>query len=300
MTYTIVEVIGGKFMECKYCKSMWTSTIKVECCPFCGNALMERDEYTISRALKKVIDDKGIEILNNSDMLIAYIMDYVKGDERNKKLLRIAAKEGILKLMLDVKNSEKIKQEGLIIRAIKVLEEDAFLSTENAVHIIGIISEGLDLEFKNMKMYKKTPSGETESVNLEENEQKIEDMSAKALKNIVENSLKCTSGECEDIFLIGRKKLGNKEEKDAIDYIRYASKHGHKKASILLGYCYDKGIGVNQDAKIAEGYYRQGLISNSDYDRYKVPYGWTKEAFRKIAEEGERLYIRSHFLKIKC
>ena len=205
--------------------------------------------------------------------------------------------------MLDVKNSEKIKQEGLIIRAVKVLEEDAFLSTENAVHIIEIISEGLDLEFKNMKMYKKTPSGETESVNLEEKKKmnkKFEDMSAKALKNIVENSLKCTSGECEDIFLIGRKKLGNKEEKDAIDYIRYASKHGHKKASILLGYCYDKGIGVNQDAKIAEGYYRQGLISNSDYDRYKVPYGWTKEAFRKIAEEGEQLYIRSHFLKIKC
>lgn len=145
----------------------------------------------------------------------------------------------------------------------------------NAVHIIGIISEGLDLE--------------------RENTQKIEDLSAKALKNIVENSLKCTSGECEDIFLIGRKKLGNKEEKDAIDYIRYASKHGHKKASILLGYCYDKGIGVNQDVKIAEGYYRQGLISNSNYDRYKVPYGWTKEAFRKIAEEGENLYIRSHF-----
>ncbi len=270
-------------MECKYCRSMWNSIIKVESCPFCGNNLLERETYTISSALEKIIADKGIGILNNPDMLMKYVMDYVKGDDKNKKLLQIAANEGIFKLMFEAKNG-KIKQEKLKEKAVKVLEEDAFLSTENAVHIIEIIAEGLSLESGSAEIH-----------------QNFEDVNAEVLQNIVKKNLKCTNEECEEIFLIGRKKLGNKEEKEAIDYIRYAAKHGCTKADFLLGYCYEKGIAISQDVKVAEAYYRQGIISDKDYKKYYITgrWGgkyWSPEADIKAAEEGEALYLRSQFM----
>lgn len=51
-------------------------------------------------------------------------MEYVKGDERNKKLLRIAGNAGVFDLLYET-----------------------FLSTENAIHIMEILAEGLSVEF---------------------------------------------------------------------------------------------------------------------------------------------------------
>lgn len=133
-------------MKCKYCESTWDTTAQVKKCPFCGKNLDENTEYTISSALAKVVEDCGLEILCNSRKITAYIMDYVKGDERNKKLFRIAGNVGVFNLLYEAK-IDKGQAELLIGKSLKILEEEAFLSTENAVHIMKILTEGLALGF---------------------------------------------------------------------------------------------------------------------------------------------------------
>ena len=113
------------------------------------------------------------------------------------------------------------------------------------------------------------------------------------LQKIVDSNAKCTNEECQAIFELGRKKIQKKEYQQAIKIIRYAVQHGHKDANFLLAYCYEQGIGVGKDSKVAEAYYRQGIISNSKYAQYQQRYGFSNMAFKKASEEGELLFKNS-------
>lgn len=106
------------------------------------------------------------------------------------------------------------------------------------------------------------------------------------LQKIVVANEKSTLEECKRIFELGRKNIRKKEYKRAIQYICYAAEHGYKEAYFLLGYCYERGIGVTLSNRIAENYYHLGMISNENYEQYKS----SKEAFLKAAEEGEKLF----------
>lgn len=113
------------------------------------------------------------------------------------------------------------------------------------------------------------------------------------LQKIVDENAKCTNEECQAIFELGRKRIQKREYQQAIKLIRYAVQHGHKEANFLLAYCYDQGIGVGKDSKVAEAYYRQGIISNSKYAQYQQRYGFSNVALKKAAEEGELLFKNS-------
>ena len=142
-------------MKCNHCGSTWDTAVQIKTCPFCGKNLYENKDYTIASALTKVVKDSGFDILHDSRKITAYIMDYVKGNERDKKLLRIAGNAGVFDLLYDAKMNEDKAQQSLIIgKALKVLEEEAFLSSENAIHITEILAEGLSIEFARIDMDK--------------------------------------------------------------------------------------------------------------------------------------------------
>jgi len=298
-------------MKCKHCGSSWDTVVQVKICPFCGKNLYENIEYTIASALAKVVEDCGLEMLHNSRKITAYIMDYVKGDERNKKLLRIAGNAGIFDLLYEVKkNEDKGQQKLLIGKALKVLEEDAFLSTENAIHIMEILAEGLSLEFvrKNIgesggenerpvhENTKTTTQFESRSTNstiqVELAQKQSHQTKEEYLTMLVDGNKRVTKEENEEIFLYGRKLLRQGQLQSGIKWIRFASNHGLKDADFLLGYCYEQGIGVGKDANVAQGFYRNGTISNPQFDKYyrQGAYGLSGEGFRKAAEYGKNLY----------
>lgn len=298
-------------MKCRYCGSTWDTAVQVKTCPFCGKNLYENIEYTIASALAKVVEDCGLEMLHNSRKITAYIMDYVKGDERNKKLLRIAGNAGVFDLLYEAKmNEDKGKQELLIGKALKALEEEAFLSTENAIHIMGILAEGLSVEFvrknmdesgsknehvvhENTKTATQFESKSTNSITQVEVEQrKSYQAKEEYLTMLVTGNKRVTKEENEEIFLHGRKLLREGQLQLGIKWIRFASNHGLKDADFLLGYCYEQGIGVAKDANVAQGFYRNGTISNPQFDKYyhQGAYGLSGEGFRRAAEYGKNLY----------
>lgn len=72
-----------------------------------------------------------------------------------------------------------------------------------------------------------------------------------------------------DGLCFGKSKRKNK----GLKWIKYAASHGYSDANFILGYCYDNGIGVTKDSKIAEAFYLQGSNSCDRYRSYSNRYG---------------------------
>lgn len=140
-------------MECTHCKSTWNSAVRMSTCPFCGKDIScnEIEVNNVSDALRKIIQEKTLDILNSPKVVISLVSDYVVGFQREKKLLRIACSNGALKYIITIANEENAKQRQLHIQKLnKVLIDDAFLSDENATIILDILLAAVESPAKNL------------------------------------------------------------------------------------------------------------------------------------------------------
>ena len=285
-------------MECKHCNSSWNSSQTVSTCPFCGKYLLSEvsDNMTLSEGITKIVSEYGIEILRDSKRLISLIMDYVRACDKEKKLFRIACECEVLKMSIDIKKASEDQRALLIQKAIKKLEDNAFLSTDNAEYIVSLVMEGLEIPYKTSKQeVEEPPVTITQPVQVKEIANPIEtsvpsetESNDVRLNNIVLSNASSSPEDRDQILEIGRKKLINKSFNDGFKYVQYAAKKGSMPGAILLGYCYDAGLGVKQDRKIAEAYYRQGTLSNPEFKSYyQQKYGIGKELFDAAAKAAE-------------
>lgn len=90
------------------------------------------------------------------------------------------------------------------------------------------------------------------------------------LERIVSTNATCSAEERDAIFELGKTKLATGSSSEGFKYVQYAAKHWSKPASLLLGYCYDTGLGVKKDAQVAKAYYRQGTLSDPEYQAFYV------------------------------
>lgn len=287
-------------MECKYCKSSWNSSMVVTNCPFCGkNVLIEaNDNMTFQEGIRFIVTKYGVDILNDSRRLIALIMDYVRGCDKEKKLFKIACDCGILKMSVDIKECQEEQRTIAIQKAIRNLEENAFLSSENAEYIVSLIMEGLNIPYVRNKKDVQPKTAEVISQKTQEklisktteNSMPTNTISDEEyLRNIVVTNATSSKEEREKIFEIGRKNLINNSIDDGFKYVQYATKRGSMQGAILLGYCYDVGLGVKQDKKVAEAYYRQGTLSNPEFKKIYEKNGIGRGLFEAAAKAAERM-----------
>ena len=92
--------------------------------------------------------------------------------------------------------------------------------------------------------------------------------SEKRLKTIVDSNIRPIKEDRDAIFESGRQKIIADHIDEGFKYIQYAARNGSMDGAILLGYCYDIGLGVKQDRMVAEAYYRQGSISNPEFKSF--------------------------------
>lgn len=131
-------------MKCQFCNSEWNSAVQTNACPFCGRDLIINEKMDISAAIKKVVSDRGIEVLHSSKIVMAYISDYVQGYDREKKLFKHASANGMLDKVYEiVQENGSIQRELLIKKLEKHLVDEAFLSEDNAQIIVNIVLVGL-------------------------------------------------------------------------------------------------------------------------------------------------------------
>lgn len=80
-------------MRCSNCGSEWSVSVKIASqiskCPFC-NMLLTRNDNTIKSVLRWVVEDRGLEVFNNSNLLNGILGDLVKDEEKEKRKIRLA------------------------------------------------------------------------------------------------------------------------------------------------------------------------------------------------------------------
>ena len=136
-------------MQCNSCGSKWESKNIVSNCPFCGNSLVVEslENMTVTTALHRIIADSGIEILNNSRMIISLIADYVVGFDKEKKLLKIASSNGVLTSIIKISQETNTEQQQVLVQKTKkILTDDAFLSEDNAILILNILLDAINVK----------------------------------------------------------------------------------------------------------------------------------------------------------
>ena len=98
-------------------------------------------------------------------------------------------------------------------------------------------------------------------------------------------------------FQLGRAYVAKKENKQAVNYFRKASKQKYKAAIVSLGIMFRQGWGVEKDLKHAERLFRQGIELNSARGMYElgVLFGQVEEKedfvkalkwYRRAADHG--------------
>jgi len=311
-------------MICSKCNSKWESKINADKCPFCGADLLavNTDNMTVSQGISSIISEYGIDTLNDPKRFLSLIMDFVRDCDKEKKLLRIACNCGILKDAIAIKGSKDSQRELLIKKAIKKLEDEAFLSFDNAEYIISLILQGLGILYSRTSEVKQAPpkvtsnsqTNRTESSvteqrpitrqNVETKTEPIRQTQSnffqsiigkfsgndKHLWSIVNENRRPTKDECAAILNLGKKLLKTGNTADGIKLIKFTSQYGYDYGSLLLGYCYDKGIGVIQDSKIATAYYERAGVSGSADESYKF-HGWSDRTHRARAYAvAEKIY----------
>ena len=102
------------------------------------------------------------------------------------------------------------------------------------------------------------------------------------LISIVDENRKPSNDECKALLILGRRLLKSGNTTDGIKLIKYTAQHGYNYGSLLLGYCYDHGIGVPKDYHIATAYYGRAGISGGADASYKK-YSWDDATHRSRA-----------------
>lgn len=154
-------------IKCIKCNKIWEEksfiTSNTYICPFCGADLQgstnENKELNIRMALKEVIDQYDIEVINDVKRVNAILMDYVPKLQRERKLIISALKEGVAsELLKSVALSDDEKKQSAT-RCIKQLVSDIWVTESAAYYAVSSIAFAIglnvDIEFEQ---FNETPS----------------------------------------------------------------------------------------------------------------------------------------------
>lgn len=141
-------------MICNVCKKEWVSAPGDVRCPYCGADIGKGgDQHTIPGVIAFLVKKEGADVLLKPDTVMSYISDLVKGQERDKKLMRVGSTNGIFQkahaLLAEPKQS---RREVMVLDIRQHLMDNAFLSDENAVALVNTVLEGIGLSSLRIKV----------------------------------------------------------------------------------------------------------------------------------------------------
>lgn len=221
-------------MQCNSCGSKWESNNIVTMCPFCGNLLVVEslENMTVTTALRKIIDDSGVEILNNSRMIISLIADYVVGFDKEKKLLKIASSNGVLTSIIKISQETNTEQQQVLVQKTKkILTDDAFLSEDNAILILNILLDAINV--KKIEVQKQddvTPTATNISIIPTVASQILDTVAPTKnisiddkMSELVKKNERLSKQDGEEMLVYGKMLLSNGEKDKGIKFIRFAA-----------------------------------------------------------------------------
>lgn len=94
-----------------------------------------------------------------------------------------------------------------------------------------------------------------------------------------------------DIFETGGELLALGDSDYGVKLLKLAAMHGESQAKLLLGYCYEQGIGVLKDIETAKEYCRSGTRKDMEYRKYYENGELTEEGYEEAFQEGHDIYL---------
>lgn len=211
-------------------------------------------------------------------MVISLVADYVVGFDKEKKLLKIASANGVLTSIIKISHETNIEQQQVLVQKTKkTLTDDVFLSEENAILILNILLETINVKkIEAQKQEDVTPSATNISIIPTVVSQIVDSIAPTKnisiddkMSELVKKNERLSKQDGEDMLTYGKMLLSNGAKDKGIKFIRFAAQHGCLNAAVTLGDCYETGNGVTRDIKIAEAYYRQAAVSGNEEGRRK-------------------------------
>lgn len=151
--YLIADIsaflVGGEEMKCPKCGKIWSEFNNLDSntyiCPYCGDNFASDGEVRedISQILKKMVEDFGKDVLLDVSRTNALLMDYAPHSEKERKLIVMVMKEGILSQLLCLANKTDDEKKFGINKCIKQLISDIWITEVAARYAITVIANAV-------------------------------------------------------------------------------------------------------------------------------------------------------------
>lgn len=138
-------------MKCPKCGKIWneinTIASRTYICPFCGNNFGSggTEHENIYFILKKVTDNYGIDVLADTQRTNALLMDYAPHSEKERKLIVMALKEGIIFQLKKIINEDEEKQKFTLLKYAKQLSSDIWITEIAAKYVVSVIAYAIGI-----------------------------------------------------------------------------------------------------------------------------------------------------------
>lgn len=252
-------------MKCIFCKGEWPNVIKAVFCPFCGKELLKNiDLDTVPKAIKYMLQENGVDIINNPNRLYGFICDVLKGCEKEKRFLNTLRNEKgafeIIKELLECEDEDI----PIIIEKYKKLYIEEYLANEKYTMVfLQYYLEATEKNYSLIDKEKKEGIDRIKEEKIERNDDKDNDndilfISAKTdiysgnRKHGLEEMIKMAQegSEIAQFFLGALYNQGRyvpKSNVEAIKWYMMAADQGNIEAQFRVGYIYYLSVGIKSD-----------------------------------------------------
>lgn len=151
--YLIADIsailIGGGNMKCPKCGKIWSETNSIASniyiCPFCGDNFASDGEERedISYILRKIVNDFGKDVLLDVNRTNALLMDYAPHSEKERKLVVLVMKEGVLSQLLKLKDKSEDEKKYGINKCINHLISDIWITEVAARYAVTVLANAI-------------------------------------------------------------------------------------------------------------------------------------------------------------
>lgn len=118
----------------------------------------------ILKIMKELVAENGIKLLNDINKLNALLMDLAPHSEKERKIIIMVIREGIISKLLKIINESKEKQNFEINKYIKQLAANIWITEEAARYAVRILASTLGMQFSladNLENAKEQNSSDT-------------------------------------------------------------------------------------------------------------------------------------------
>ena len=262
-------------MKCRKCNAEWTpgkASITLTNCPFCGASLTveaKPKEVTLGSALKQLIDDFGISILQNHQKCVAILRDTAPQLRNEQKVLEVAFNFGISSYFINCPAEDRKKN---VNRAMQAIE---FLNNESKELVITAFVKALNWDEIDLgNLFGTTSKDEVRTNQLTDNKNadKLHQGVTPVNNNDEDEDFESCKGKAESGNAESQYRLGciylkgegvAKNNSQAFKWFKAAAEQEHAKAQYELGNCYMNWTGTSKDVTLARYWYERAAINGN-------------------------------------